>query len=395
MKYVILLPDGAHDEPLPELGGRTPLQVAHTPHMDDVARSGRLGLTVTIPEGFTAGTDVGTMSLFGYDPHQYYSGRAPLEAAARGLQVRDDQMIFRCNFVTVLDGAMKDNTGGHITQEEADALIALLREHLSGDGCTFVSGVTYRNLMLLDDAADMKLRCAPPHDFIDAPVAGLLPSGTGAERVRSIMDRAEALLQAHPVNVRRREAGHPPVTGIWLWGQGRPTRFEPLSERFGLTGVCITAVDILRGLAVLMGLDLVHVPGATGWIDTDYAAKGRAALEALDRYDLVVVHVEAADEAAHMGRADEKVKALERMDAHIVGPILRRLRSLPEWRILVAADHPTLTRTRGHSPIPPLFAFAGTGIPAVEKRPFEEASAEAGGYRVIPGHDLLEIFLRG
>jgi 2,3-bisphosphoglycerate-independent phosphoglycerate mutase len=394
MKYAIVLPDGAADEPLPELGGRTPLEAARIPHMDWVAENGRAGRIVTIPDGFTPGTDVGTLSVMGYDPHVYYSGRAPIEAAAKGLAARPDQLIFRCNFVTILDGLMKDNTAGHIHQEETDALIADLDAALKDEGCEFHAGVTYRNLMLLSDAADLQLRCAPPHDIIDQPVAAHQTQGEGAERLARIAERARALLAGHEVNRARRDAGRSPVTDIWLWGQGRPVPFEPFAKRFGPRGAVITGVDILRGFAQLMGMRMIEVPGATGYIDTDYAGKGEAAIRAIDELDMIVVHVEAADESAHMGSPTEKVKALERIDEMVVGPLLRKLQSGGEWRMLIAADHPTLCRTRGHSAEPPLFAYAGSGIPGVEKVPFTEAATTRGGYWIREGHRLMEAFLK-
>ena len=395
MKYAIVLPDGAADDPLAQLDGRTPLEAARIPHMDWVAEHGRLGRYVTIPEGFTPATDVGTLSVLGYDPHADYSGRAPIEAAAKGLAVRPDQLVFRCNFVTILDGRMKDNTAGHIAQEEADALLAAVGVELAGEGCEFHAGVSYRNLMLLADAAELSLRCAPPHDIIGQPIADRLPAGAGSERVTRIMERAGTVIAAHPVNAARRARGRDPVTGVWLWGQGRPTPLEPFASRFGPRAAVITGVDILRGMARLMGMTVLEVPGATGYIDTDYAAKGRAALRALDDFDLVVVHVEAADEAAHMGDAGEKVRALERMDEAIVGPLLERLARGPAWRILVAVDHPTLTTTRAHSAIPPLFAFVGTGVEAVGRAPYTEIAAERGGWWVRPAHQLMPLFLRG
>ena len=393
MKYAIVLPDGAADVPLAQLGAKTPLEVARIPHMDRVAEYGRLGRYVTIPDGFTPATDVGTLSVLGYDPQVAYTGRAPIEAAAKGLAVRPDQLILRCNFVTILDGIMKDNTAGHIAQAESDALIAALQRELAGEGCEFHAGVTYRNLMLLADAAELKLRCAPPHDIIDQPVAAHAPQGAGAERISGIAARARAVIAAHDVNRRRREQGREPVTDIWLWGQGRPARLDSFAGRFGLRAAVITGVDILRGMARLAGMEILEVPGATGYIDTDYAGKGRAAVRALDGFDLVIVHVEAADESAHLGDAGEKVSALERMDEAIVGPLLERLAREPAWRMLVAVDHPTLTTTRGHSAIPPLFAFAGTGVEAVERAPFTEAAAERGGFWVRPAHALMGLFL--
>jgi len=350
---------------------------------------------VTIPDGFTPGTDVGTLSVLGYDPRRYYSGRAPIEAAARGLQARPDQLIFRCNFVTVQDGRMADNTAGHIRQDEAEALVEALRPQLAPLGCELHAGVTYRNLLLLADAADLALTCAPPHDIIGQPVAAHRPSGAGAARLEAVADRARAVIAGHDVNRRRREQGRDPVTDVWLWGQGRPARLEAFAARFGVRAAVITGVDILRGMARLMGMELIEVPGATGYLDTDYAGKGAAAVRALDRLDLVVVHVEAADEAAHMGSAEEKVRALERMDEAVVGPLLERLAREPAWRVLVAVDHPTLSTTRGHSAIPPLFAYAGTGVPAVERGAFTEADAERGGHWVQPAHALMRAFLAG
>ncbi|HUU96494.1 MAG TPA: cofactor-independent phosphoglycerate mutase [Phycisphaerae bacterium] len=430
MKYAIVLPDGAADEPLAQLDGRTPLQAADIPNMDWVALHGRLGRVVTVPAGFTPGTDVATLSLFGYDPHTYYSGRAPIEAAARGLTVGPDELIFRCNFVTIRDGLMKDFTADHIAQAETDRLITDLNELAGwptssevgdtnphsdsrpprlkpwgthglsqpGDpalhGCRFYSGVSYRNLMVLAGASDMRLDCAPPHDIPDQPVLEHLPRGTGQERVREIMVRANELLRDHEVNRLRREQGRAPVTDIWLWGQGRPTKLEPFAERFGVAGVVITGVDLVRGLAVSTGMKLIEVPGATGYIDTNYAGKGDAAVHALDEYDLVVVHVEAPDEAGHLGDADEKIKALERIDGLVVGPLLDALRRHGEWKMLVAPDHPTPCTTTAHDATPPPFCFAGHAVEAVERRPFSEAEAVAAGLMIDPGHRLMELFFR-
>jgi 2,3-bisphosphoglycerate-independent phosphoglycerate mutase len=393
MKYVIILPDGASDEPIAALDGKTPLEVAKIPNMDWVAKNGELGRAVTVPPGFTPATDVATMSLFGYDPHRYYTGRAPIEAIAKGLTARPDQIIFRCNFVTIADGRMKDFTAGHIKQPDADALIAALNETFKKDGCDFFAGVSYRNLMFLANATDMELACAPPHDIADQLAAPHWPRGKGEERVRGLMERAAKMLENHPVNVRRRQNGEDWATNIWLWGQGRPTILDSFAGRFDLHGVVITGVDIVRGLGVGMGMQLLHVPGATGYIDTDYAAKGRAAIEALDKYDLVVVHVEAPDEAAHLGNATEKVTALERIDAAIVGPLLSALRQRPEWRILVAPDHPTNVKSKGHSAVPPPYCFAGTGVTVHSEMAFTEAAATSTGRLLDPGTQVIERFL--
>jgi len=398
MKYAIILPDGAADVPLPQLGGRTPLAAARIPNMDAIARTGRLGRVVTVPAGFIPGTDVASMTLFGYDPHVYYTGRAPIEAAARGLAVGPDEVIFRCNFVTILGGRMCDFTAGHISQSEAEQLIAEL-ESLARQsdpafaGCKFHAGVGYRNLMLASPVAAYDVKCTPPHDIPNQPVFGHLPQGPGAERVLKIMERGAEVLADHPVNQARRAAGRDPVSDIWLWGQGRPRRFEPFAERFGLRTAAITAVDIIRGLAISMGMELIDVPGATGYFDTDYAGKGRAAVRALDDFDLIAVHVEATDEAGHAGNATEKVKALECIDEHIVAPLLEKLRQFDEWRILVVPDHYTPCTTTAHDATPTPFALAGHDVAPSNAAEFSEAAAATTGIMVDPGHKLMGQFL--
>jgi len=249
--------------------------------------------------------------------------------------------------------------------------------------------------MIASDAADMDLQCAPPHDIPNQPVADHLPRGVGQERVWAIMDRAAEMLADHEVNRARREEAKPLVTNIWLWGQGRPVKLEPFADRFGVRGAVITGVDLVRGLAVMMGMKLIEVPGATGYIDTNYAGKGKAAVRALDDYDLVVVHIEAPDEAGHLGDAKLKVETLERIDELIVGPLLDALREHGEWRILVAPDHPTPCTTTAHDATPPPFCFAGTGVEAGKRRPFSEQDAAASGRLVDPGHGLLKAFLGG
>jgi 2,3-bisphosphoglycerate-independent phosphoglycerate mutase len=396
MKYAIILPDGAADEPLAQLGGRTPLQAARIPNMDSIARDGRLGTVVTIPDGYTAGTDVGTLTLMGYDPRRYYSGRAPIEATARRLTATADQLIFRCNFVHIADGKMKDFTAGHIHQEDADALIAALNAmQFPGETCAFHPGVSYRNLLLLSNAADMKLKCVGPHDIADQPVEAWWPKGEGADRAMEIMRLGTAMLADHPVNQRRRERGEAWATNLWLWGQGKPVQLESLQARFGLRGAVITAVDIIRGIAVGMGMDLIEVPGATGYIDTNYEGKGKYAIEALRDHDVVVVHVEAPDESGHQGLAEEKVKSLERIDEAVVGPLLEALRKQGDYRILLAPDHGTPVTTKAHSPVPPPFAYAGTGVKERSGGRFTEEDGRAKGTVLDPGHVLLEQFLRG
>lgn len=299
MKYAIVLPDGAADEPIEQLDGRTPLEAAHTPNIDWIAMHGRQGCVVTVPDGFSPGSDVATMTLLGYDPKTDHHGRAPLEAAARDIHALPGQLIFRCNLVTVTDGLMEDFTAGHISQREADELIAGLNEDIDDRRCRFHAGVSYRHLMVASDVADVDPHCRPPHDFPDQPIEDNLPRGPGAEWVKSVTERARAILADHDINLVRRDLGENPATDIWLWGQGRPKRLEPFADRFGVSGAVIAGVDLIRGLARILGLTLIDVPGATGYLDTDYAAKGAAGVRALATFDLVIVHIEAPDEAGH------------------------------------------------------------------------------------------------
>jgi len=394
VKYAIVLPDGAADEPVEDLQGKTPLQAAKKPHMDWIAAHGRQGRVVTVPCGFPPGSDVATLSLLGYDPHVEYSGRAPLEAAARGIKAKPDELIFRCNFVTVVDDVMSDFTAGHISQPEAERLITDLNRSLSGRGCRFLAGVSYRNLMIAADASQMDLRTTPPHDIPDRPVADHWPTGAGSQRIKALMDEARQVLADHEVNLVRRDLGENPATDIWLWGQGRAKTLEPFTSRFGVRGAAIAAVDLIRGIARTIGMDVLDVPGATGYLDTDYAAKGAAATAALADYDLAVVHIEAPDEAGHLGDVNAKLTAIERIDECIVGPLLETLRQENGWRILIAPDHPTPVSRRVHTDTPPPFCMAGHRIQGVVSEPFSETAAAASDLQIDPGHELMEFFLR-
>ena len=394
MKYAIVLPDGAADEPVEELEGRTPLQAAKKPNMDWIAVHGRQGCVATVPRGFAPHSDVATLSLLGYDPRIDYSGRAPLEAAARGITAQPDELIFRCNFVTIVDEVMTDYTAGHISQAEADRLIADLNQSFAGRDCRFFSGISYRSLMVAGEASEMDLQSTPPHDIPDRPVAHYRPRGTGSERIQAVMDEARRLLAEHEVNLVRRDLGENPATDIWLWGQGRAKTLEPFASRFGVRAAAIAAVDLIRGIARTVGMDVLEVAGATGYLDTNYAAKGAAATAALSSYDLVVVHIEAPDEAGHLGDVHAKVEAIERIDECIVGPLLETLRRSDEWRILISPDHPTPVARRVHTNTPPPFCMAGHRVHGVVRKPFSEATAAASDLQIDPGHELMEYFLR-
>ncbi len=394
MKYALILPDGCADEPVPQLEGKTPLQKAHIPNMHSIVARGRIGSVRTVPKGLTPGSDVATLSVIGYDPVQYYTGRAPLEAVAQRITLQPDELVFRCNLVTIIDGRMEDFSAGHIAQPEAEKLIADLQAKLGSDRVAFHAGVSYRHLVTIKDADWMKVRCTPPHDITGQAVESHLPTGKGSEVIRELMDRSREVLANHEVNQVRRDLGESPATSIWLWGQGAMPRLPSFKKRFGIQGAAITAVDLIRGLALSVGWKLIEVEGATGYLDTNYAGKGEAAVKALDEVDLVAVHIEAPDEAGHNGDAVSKVKALERIDEHIVGPIIEKLGTFDAWRILCLPDHPTPIRIRTHTMDPVPFALAGTGIVPDEASVFTEAAAAESDLRIDPGHELMEYFLK-
>ena len=392
MKYAIIIPDGAADLPLDELDGRTPLAAAATPNMDWIAAHGKLGTVSNIPKGMPCGSDVAILSLFGYDPEQYYTGRAPLEAAAQNLTVRSDEWIFRCNLVTIVDGAMEDYSAGHITTDEAGAIIDEINRVLADAQVRFYRGVSYRHLMTF--LYDCKVRTTPPHDILGQPVAGYLPKGKGSEKLRAIMHRSEEVLARHEINTIRRDLGENPATSLWLWGEGKMPQLASFRKRFGLDAAAITAVDLVRGLAKLIGWHCIEVDGATGFVDTNYAGKGAAAVAALDDYDLVCVHIEAPDEAGHNADVQGKVRAIEQIDEQIVGPVLQRLQGeADQWRILVLPDHPTPCEVRTHTYEAVPLALAGAGVKAVVSEPFTEETAAASDLHIARGCELMEYFL--
>lgn len=401
-KFAIVIPDGAADEPCEALGGRTPLQAATIPEMDRIAREGVLGRSRNVPDRFLPASDVATLSLFGYDPVRYYTGRAPLEVVAMGIPLGPHDWAVRCNLMTILDGRMTDFAAGHISNEEGAELIGALRAVLvdAYPEVELYPGVSYRNAMIVRGRAGAPARfgedtaTTPPHDVPDQPAVDHLPRGTGAEFLRAIMEDGAAVVADHPVNKSRVAAGKRPANAIWLWGQGRAPSVPKFAELHGLRGAIISAVDLVRGTGMLAGWSRIDVPGATGYLDTDYAAKGRAAIEALKDHDLMCVHVEAPDEASHEGRAEAKIEAIERIDREIVGPLRRALEGYGAWRILVSPDHSTMLRTRAHDRAPVAWAMCGTGLPG-SGRPYDEvAAAGAGGPFLEEGWRLMGRFLK-
>ena len=392
-KYAIIIPDGAADEPLEQLGGKTVLEAADIPNMDKISTQGRQGLVRTVPDGMEPGSDVAQMCLLGYDPRRYYSGRAPIEAAARNIKLSESDWVFRCNLVTIADGKMADHSAGHISTEEAGKLIKELNEQFGSDRLRFYAGVSYRHLLVFK-GLDFDVQTYPPHDSLGKPVEKILPRGKGAELLIDLMARSQQLFANHDINKVKKDLGENQVSSIWLWGQGRRARMESFKKRCGLKGAAITAVDLAKGLSKLIGFDLIDVAGATGFVDTNYQGKGSAAVEALNKYDLVFVHIEAPDEASHNGSASMKKKAVEQIDKHIVGPVLEALQNYESWRILVLPDHPTPIRSCAHSAEPVPFAMAGTGVSGILHTNFSEANAAKSRLRIDNGFELMEYFLK-
>ncbi|WP_182871248.1 cofactor-independent phosphoglycerate mutase [Stieleria mannarensis] len=403
MKYVIVIPDGCADEPIEALGGKTPLQAATLPAMDRIAAAGACALSNNTPAHFPAGSEVANLCLFGYDPDQYFTGRAPLEAAAGGITLGPHDFAVRCNLVTIQDQVMIDFTADHISTDESRELLAAAGEALLGDEggrFEFVPGVSYRNLLIYRGDADTpppfssETRSTAPHDLTDLSVTDDFPRGPGSDLLVRLMNQSADVFADHPVNQARIAAGKRPATNVWLWGLGGAPSMPTFEERFGVRGVMITAVDLLRGIAALAGWPRIEVEGATGYLDTDYAAKGAAAVKALDQYDLVCVHVEAPDEASHEGRHDAKIEALEQIDRHIVGPLAEALAGHGDHRILVTPDHPTFCSTKKHTHGMVPLAMAGTGIEPDSQTSYDEVAAAASGRRFDHGWDLMDAFIR-
>ncbi len=392
-KYAIIIPDGAADEPIEQLDNKTVLEAAETPNMDKISSQGRQGIVRTVPEDMEPGSDIAQMSLLGYDPHRYYTGRAPIEAVARDIKLSMEDWVFRCNMVTIADGKMADHSAGHISTEEASKLIKELDEQLGNEQTRFYPGVSYRHLLVFK-GLDFDVQTYPPHDHIGKAIEKILPRGKGAELLIDLMARSQKLFAEHDINKVRKDLGENQVSSIWLWGQGRRAKMERFQKRFGLKGAAITAVDLVRGLAKLIGFDLINVPGATGFVDTNYQGKASAAIEALEKYDIVFVHIEAPDEASHNGSIELKKKAIERIDKYIVGPVFEALQKYESWRILVMPDHPTPISNMAHSAEPVPFAIAGDNISGILQTTFSEANAAKSGFRVENGFELMEYFLK-
>ena len=406
MKYVILIGDGMADRPLAQLGGKTPLQAAFTPNMDKLAREGLAGAARTLPEGLPSGSDVANLGILGYDPEKYYTGRAPLEAVSMGIPLKSGDVAFRCNFVTLRFNKsrtniyMEDHSAGQISAEEGRLLIKDLNRELGSDTLKFYPGVSYRNLLLWS-GGDASIDCIPPHDILGKEIAHYLPQGAKEDFIRRLMLASVDILERHPVNKKRVAEGKRPANSIWLWGQGGKPELPPFSELYGLQGAMVSAVDLAKGLAISAGLRVIEVPGATGWLDTNYAGKAEYALQALEESDLVYIHVEAPDEAGHEGSIEHKIKAIEDFDALVVGTVMR---GLPEWgsfRVLLMPDHATPIEIRTHAKDPVPFVIYdnegnhGWGVPPALASGYDESITKLEGAIRIDAHRIMEHFVEG
>jgi 2,3-bisphosphoglycerate-independent phosphoglycerate mutase len=397
MKYIVLLGDGMPDEKISELGDRTPLQAAVTPNMDRMARRGLAGLAQTVPQGLPPGSDVANLSVFGYDPYSCYTGRSPLEAASMGVELGPDDVAFRVNLVNLsqVDNSlcMRDYSSGHITTEEGRELISSLQEQFGNEEFHFYPGVSYRHLLVWRNGRET-VKTTPPHDITGKCIDKFLPEGDGADCLNRLMNSSREFLANHPVNVRRLEQNKVPTNSIWLWGQGKAPRMQTYQDKFGLTGAVISAVDLIRGIGVYAGLDIIKVPGATGYIDTNYQGKAEAALAALETRDFVYLHIEAPDEASHSGNLEDKIRAIEDFDKKIVGPILDGIQKFGAYRILCISDHPTPLRLMTHSSdAVPFVLYDGKSDQDSSLKGFDEDSARSSGVYVAEGHRLMEMML--
>jgi len=392
MKYIILVPDGMSGEPLEELNDRTCMEVANSPNMDMIARKGIVGTVKNVPKGMVPASDVANLSILGYDPQKYYCGRGPLEAANMGISLEDNEVAFRANTITVSDDRLVDYSAGHITSKESKILFQDLSEKMGNGRLKFYSGNSYRNLLVvkcenMDEAEKLaKVKCFPPHDILDKVVSKHMPKN---DEIVEIIEKSKTILKSHDINKVRIDLGQNPANMIWLWGQGCKPNMPTFKDAYNITGGIISAVDLIKGIGRVLGLEVVDVPGATGYYDTNYEGKAQAALDVLERNDMVFVHVEAPDEAGHNGDIMAKIKAIENFDSRITGTILDKFSGNTDCRILILPDHPTPVKKRTHTSDPVPFAMAGGGITPDEIAVFSEKSAKVGSMHLAKGSELM------
>jgi len=394
MKFCIVIPDGASGWPLEGRGNKTCLELAFTPNLDRMAREGYAGTALTIPTGMEPGSAPACMSVLGYDPTVYYRGRSAIEARSVGVPIGTGEVTFRCNLVTVIEGRMISHSAGHITTVEAGAIIKTLNEKLGSNSVRFFTGISYRHICRISGHEDvLGAICTPPHDITDRPVADHLPRGEGSPLLRELMRKSEQVLADHPVNIERKRLGKLPVTSIWLfWPSGRLPEMPSFQELHGLKAALTSGVDLLRGLAMMAGIEVLQIKGVTDNLDNDFAAQADGALESLKNGDLAVIHIEAPDEMGHRGSADDKIKAIELIDREVIGRLI-------DWKngglkALVMPDHPTPIKLKTHCAEPVPFVIWGGGVKPSGVARFTEAEAGRTGVSVGPGYRLMDIFLK-
>ncbi len=398
MKIVIFQGDGMPDHPIPELGGKTPLEAANTPNMDELAKRSVFGLVKTIPDGLPPGSDVGNLSVLGYNPKLYYTGRSPLEAASIGVSIGMSDVTFRCNLVTLKDSngntIMEDYSAGHISTDEAREIILDIKKELEDDEVKFYPGVSYRHLMVWHGGID-RMKTTPPHDISGREIMSYLPNGEGADKLKYLIEKSRKLLTQHPINHKRINQGKNPATSIWLWGQGRAPKMPRFKELYGIEGAVISAVDLVKGIGVYAGLRVLNVPGATGYLDTNYQGKVEYALRALGEVDLVMIHIEATDETGHEGKVDLKIRAIEDFDSRVIGPVLEGMKRFDDYKILLLSDHPTPIELQTHinEPVPFALFSSKDGSVKDNNRVFSEKSASTTGVFVDEGWKLIGMVL--
>ncbi|HLD70254.1 MAG TPA: cofactor-independent phosphoglycerate mutase [Candidatus Omnitrophota bacterium] len=398
MKYIVVVPDGMADDPVEILGNKTPLEVARRTNMDYLAQHGMTGLVQTIPDGMSPGSDIGNLSIMGYDPRKYFFGRAPLEAANLNIILKDDEVAFRCNLVTVSNNQMADYSAGHISTKEAGLLIDGLNKKLGSAKFKFYPGKSYRHLLVVRFNAIpelLKIKCTPPHDIAGRDIKNYLPQGALAQEILDLMESSKEIFLNHPVNQVRIDLKENPATMIWLWGQGTRPHLPLFLEKFGLQGSIISAVDLVNGIGRLAGLEVVQVPGATGYYDTNYLGKAEYAFHALKKKDFVYVHIEAPDEAGHNGDIKMKISAIEKIDREIIGPLLKHCAKKENFRIVVLPDHATPVEKRCHVSGPVGFVMFGRGIVPDGSSEYTETAAKERGLKFKNGEELMEFFIRG
>lgn len=395
MKYALLVGDGMADYPVSELDNKTPLEFARTSYMDYIAKQGKGGTAITVPKNMNPASDVAILSLLGYQPAKYYTGRGPLEAASLGINLKENEVAFRCNLITVEEDTLVDYSAGHISNKEAGILIKFLDEKLGNEDIKFYPGTSYRHLMVsnLQSSTFNSVKCLPPHDIIGQSLNNNFPQGKGGEMLQKLMKDSFSWLDKHDINCIRRDLGENPGNMIWLWGQGTASSMPTFREKFGMEGSVISAVDVVKGIACYADLEVINVPGATGYFDTDYEGMAKAALKSLEKKDFTFVHIEAPDEAGHMGDLRAKLQSIEDFDHKVVGTILKGIKKFPEYRVLVLPDHPTPLELRTHTRDPVPFAFWGTDVKSDKMTSFSESSARKGSLHLKEGCRIMEHFL--